>query len=306
MAELTPLYMDISGVYSGDELGLPYRDIMGEGVVGAGDLKVTQRASGADLSVDVAAGAAWVLGDTNTDAQPIYRVRNDAVVNLGISPDPSNPRIVSIIAQITDETFAGSGREWELQALHGTPDAVPAAPTLPDSALLLASVAVAAGATTIVDANITDGRVSAQVGGGSATVWKDWTPTLHGSTSDPTLGSGAVQAGRYIEVGGMVIAWGSIAVGTVGYVNGSGDVEIVLPLPAASAAAGSNPVLGAGWVLDASATQIYTAVVNLNTSDLTEALLRTDQTGGTRIGYASPFIFTNNDQLAFQLMYEKA
>lgn len=168
MAELTPLYMDISGVYSGDELGLPYRDIMSEGVVGANDLLVAQRASGANLSVDVAAGAAWVLGDTDTNAQPCYRVRNDAVVNKGITPDPSNPRKVIIVAQVTDATFSGATRVWAVTAIHGTPAASPVEPALPASALKLAVITVPAAAASIVNANIADARVRATVGGGQA------------------------------------------------------------------------------------------------------------------------------------------
>src|SRR5690348_2195735 len=160
--------MDIDAVYSGDELGLPWRDIVGEAVVdpAGGHLAVTEHAGTPNLSVDIAAGSAWILGDTNPDAQPCYRVRNDAVVNLGISPDPSLDRIVRIVAQITDETFVGTGRTWELQALHGTPAASPSAPALPDSALDLATILVAGGATSVVDADITDARATASVGGG--------------------------------------------------------------------------------------------------------------------------------------------
>lgn len=192
MAELTPLYMDINSVYSGDELGLPWRDIVGEGVIGSAlgtVLKVTEKAGGANLSVDIAAGAAWIKGDTNVDAQPIYRVRNDAVVNKGISPDPSNPRKVIIVAQITDETFAGTGRKWELLAIHGTPAGSPTEPALPASALKLAVIDVAAAATSIVNANITDSRVLAAIGGGniaSAGSGPTWTKasTPPGSPAD--------------------------------------------------------------------------------------------------------------------------
>lgn len=182
MAELTPLFMDIDSVYSGDELGLPYRDIVGEGVVdlAGGHLLVTEKAGTPDLSVDVAAGAAWIAGDTNTDAQPTYRVRNDATVNKGISPDPSNPRKVIIIAQITDETFSGTGRTWEIQALHGTPAASPAEPAVPDSAVKLAVIDVAAAATEVVDADITDSRVAAAIGGGNLSAGGGGGGTDHG------------------------------------------------------------------------------------------------------------------------------
>lgn len=167
MTELTPLFMDINSVYSGDELGLPYRDLLGEGTVAATDLAVTQRAAGANLSVDVAAGACWIAGDTNVTRQPTYRCLNDATVNKGITPDPSNPRKVLIVAQITDEGFAGTGRLWQIVAIHGTPAASPAEPALPASALPLALVDVATNATSITNANITDRRARASVGGGN-------------------------------------------------------------------------------------------------------------------------------------------
>lgn len=165
MTELTPLFMDLSSVYSGDELGLPYRDLIGEGIVGVNDLKVSQRGAGANLSVDVAAGACWVLGDTNVAAQPCYRCRNDAIVNLGITPDPTNPRKVLVVAQITDETFSGTGRQWRLVAIHGTPAASPAEPALPVSALPLGLIDVTTGDIDITNAQVTDRRARAAVGG---------------------------------------------------------------------------------------------------------------------------------------------
>lgn len=163
-----PLFMDVSSVYSGDELALPYRDIMGEGIVGSGDLAVT--AHGGANSIDLAAGACWVKGDTDANAQPTYRMRNDAVVNLGITVDPSNPRIVLVVAQITDATFAGGSRQWQLVAIHGTPAASPSVPALPASALPLAQVLVPAAAASSAAYTITDVRQRAQVFGGAAQI----------------------------------------------------------------------------------------------------------------------------------------
>lgn len=190
MAMLDPLFMDIDEVYSGDEFGLPYRDLVQEGIVAEDDFEVT---AGSGNSVDVAAGAAWVEGDTNTARQPTYRCINDATLNLGISPDPSNPRKVLIIIQIKDEAFTGTGREAELQALHGTPAASPSDPTLPDSALLLATLTVPAAAADSSAYTITDGRVRAfglgKLSGGAtegqvpvwdntAQLWQPGTPAL--------------------------------------------------------------------------------------------------------------------------------
>jgi hypothetical protein len=161
--------MDVDGVYSGDELGLPYRDLIGEGVVGVGDLLVAQRAAGANMSVDVAAGACWIKGDTDGLRQPTYRCLNDGVVNLAIAAaDATNPRIDRVIAEIIDATFAGASRLWRLRVITGTPAGSPAAPAQPASAITLATISVPALDTSIQTAQITDARVRAQVGAGAA------------------------------------------------------------------------------------------------------------------------------------------
>lgn len=162
-----PLYMDVNNAYSGDELGLPNRDFIGEGIVAAGDLAVS---AGAGNSVNIAAGSAWVLGDTNPALQPNYRVYNDAVVNLGISPDPTNPRRVLVGAQVTDQGFAGSGRVWALSAIHGTPAASPTLPATPASFLPLANVLVPAAAASSAAYTFTDMRSRAMIGAGQAIV----------------------------------------------------------------------------------------------------------------------------------------
>lgn len=158
-----PLYMDVSNAYSGDELGLPWRDVISEGVVGATDLAVTGHA--AANSIDVAKGTCWVTGDTNPDLQPTYRCFNDAVVNLGINPDPAQPRRVRVIAQVTDQGFAGTGRVWALSALHGTPAASPVLPAEPATAISLADVLVPLAAASSAAYTITDIRPRATIGG---------------------------------------------------------------------------------------------------------------------------------------------
>lgn len=170
MAEVTPpLFTDTNNAFSGDEFGLPYRDIIGEGIVEAGDLVVSQRGAGANLSVDVAAGACWIKGDADLNAQPTYRCRNNSVVNLAITPDGSNPRIVLIVAEVLDTTFDGSGsRLWRLRAIHGTPAGSPSAPALPGTAISLASIAVTAADADITSGQITDTRARAIVGAGLA------------------------------------------------------------------------------------------------------------------------------------------
>lgn len=163
MAERTPLFMDISSVYSGDELGLPLRHLVGEGIRLPGDLAVS---GGAGNTVNIAAGGAYVLGDTDTNFQPCYYCHNDAVKNLGITPDPSLPRYVLIIAQAIDAGFSGGSRQWQLQALHGTPSIGPAVPATPASALALATVLVPAAAASSAAYTITNLNPFAIAGGG--------------------------------------------------------------------------------------------------------------------------------------------
>lgn len=162
MAEVNPpLYQDVDLAYSGDELGLPYRDLIREGVVATTDLAVSQRAAGANMSVDVAAGAAWIQGDDNVAAQPTYRVRSDSVVNLAIAAaDATNPRIDRVIAEVLDATFSGTQRLWRLRVITGTPTAgatlanLTGAAAIPNNALLLANALIPATATTVTNANI--------------------------------------------------------------------------------------------------------------------------------------------------------
>jgi hypothetical protein len=93
-----------------------------EGVVGAGDLKVSQRAAGANPSVDVAVGACWVQIDTGT-RNGLVHVYNDAVANVAINPsDATNPRVDQIGVQYNDTSIpAGTGGNTPtLRYLPGT------------------------------------------------------------------------------------------------------------------------------------------------------------------------------------------
>ena len=147
--------------YGADELARPYRDILGEGVVGANDLKVT---AGAGLTVNVAAGACWIKGDVST-LQPLYRCISDGVKTLTLAgAHASLARIDLVVADVRDSAFSGSNKDWRIYAITGTPDAAPVAPALPASAIALATVPVAAAAS--VPGTITDQRGRAVIGGG--------------------------------------------------------------------------------------------------------------------------------------------
>lgn len=165
MAVVTPpLFQTIDGVYDGASLGLPYRDLVAEGVVSSGDLAVTQRGAGANMSVDVAAGVAWVRGDDSV-SQPAYRVYNDATVNLAVdAAHASLDRVDRVIAEVRDAAFSGVSTDWRLRVVTGTPAASPSAPSEPNNALTLALVSVPAGDTSIEGTQIADYRQYATTG----------------------------------------------------------------------------------------------------------------------------------------------
>lgn len=135
-----------------------------EGVGGVsryGDLEVVQRGAGANMSVDVAAGRAYVLGTENA-MQGAYFVTNEAAVNLAIgTANGSNPRNDLIVVRVQDSEYSGAVDTAAAVVVPGTPAASPVDPAVPANSLRLARVRVNAGATSITSANITNLRTLA-------------------------------------------------------------------------------------------------------------------------------------------------
>lgn len=132
------------------------------GTTKTGDLGVTQRALGANMSVDVASGRAVVLG-TDVADQGKYLVHSDAVVNVPIAaaPGAGQERIDLVVAQVRDAAvIGGANNDWILTAVTGTPAAIGTAiePATPASSLVLARILVQALVTTILNADITERR----------------------------------------------------------------------------------------------------------------------------------------------------
>lgn len=120
-------------------------------------LEVFQRSAGANMSIDVETGAA-IVGDGNNCAFYSNTVRENLVI---ASNSSGNDRIDRIVVEL-DLTLGVGANTCELKVVQGTPAGSPSAPTLTQTAtkyqLSLAQVAVADGASSIVDANITDER----------------------------------------------------------------------------------------------------------------------------------------------------
>lgn len=249
MAAVTPpLFQTIDSVYTGASLGLPYRDWVREGVLGAGDMAVTQRGAGANMSVDVAAGVAWIQGD-DSGIQPAYRCYNDATVNLAVAAaHATNPRIDRVIAEVRDAVFSGVSTDWQLRVITGTPAGSPVAPSLPNNAITLALVSVPANDTTIENAQITDGRPRAQLGasGGLVPVVTSLPPLPHDGmvvdyVADSANGvvwrfryrSGAPSSYKWEFVGGSPLqsrTYNDVSSTNTSYVALSGAPSVTVPL----------------------------------------------------------------------------
>lgn len=128
------------------------------GIVGASSLAVTAQGT-PNMTVNVASGWAAIVGTTQSN-MGTYIGYNDATTILTVTTaNAVNPRIDLVCMTVNDAYYSGSTNNVVLQIIAGTAAASPVAPTLPANSVSLATIAVAANATTITSGNITDTRV---------------------------------------------------------------------------------------------------------------------------------------------------
>jgi hypothetical protein len=85
---------------------------------------------------------------------------NDAATVVAITTaNPTNPRIDLICMTVQDAYYTGAQNNVVFQVVAGTPATSPVVPSLPANSIALAEIAVAAGALSINNGNITDRRV---------------------------------------------------------------------------------------------------------------------------------------------------
>jgi hypothetical protein len=129
------------------------------GIIGTSSLAVTQ-AGTPGMAVQVAAGWGAIVGDFTTN-MGVYQFYNDAATQLSVTAaNPTNPRIDRVVVTVNDSYYTGATNNVTFTVVAGTAAASPTAPATPTNSISLATIAVAAGATSIVNANITDTRVS--------------------------------------------------------------------------------------------------------------------------------------------------
>lgn len=132
------------------------------GVRRTGDFAVSQSGPPA-MSVSIAAGWAAILGTTQSN-MGVYTVYNDAATTATVTTaDATNPRIDRVVVTVNDSAYTGSTNNVVFTVVAGTPAAVPAAPATPANSISLATIAVGAAVTTILNANITDTRARTEI-----------------------------------------------------------------------------------------------------------------------------------------------
>lgn len=190
--QATPMFLQNATGHPAEDVRRMLWSMMGgrPGIIKTGDLAVTQNGT-PNMSVNVADGRAFIAG-TEGSFQGVYHLENRGTLNVVIAAsDPTNPRRDLIVAKVQDAIYSGSTNAASIVAVTGTPNASPVDPAVPNNCIVLARVAVAANATSIVNANITDLRTSF-VQSSSAVLQQTYACGLSGvlvctSTTRPTL-----------------------------------------------------------------------------------------------------------------------
>ena len=163
-----------------------------QGIADYGSMKVSQSAT-PGMSVSVAAGHALILG-TSTATQGLYIAYNDGATSVAIATaSPTLPRIDRIVVTVQDAYYTGANNQVIYQAITGTPNASPVAPAIPANSVSLATITVAALQTTVVNANITDTRPTAQLSENAFTAQVTAANTL-------TVNGIAAQTGKALKI----------------------------------------------------------------------------------------------------------
>jgi len=169
-----------------------------QGILTSTNFQAAQRGAGANLSVDVSSGLAYVLGDDVTN-QGTYQVWNDATVNVtGWTVPGAGTFHHRLILQVQDKLNNGaySGYVAVLLPVLDTGSGLPAEP---NTAITLATIDIPSGTSAITNSMINDFRQ--RVGPVSTTKTAD-TSRAHATsfTNDPDLQLLNLQANSTYEV----------------------------------------------------------------------------------------------------------
>ena len=135
-----------------------------------------------------------------------------------------------------------------------------------------------------------------------ASAWQDYTATV--SSASVTLGTGGTNVARYAKVGRTVNAYGVITLGTGGSFTGASDIEIALPLTAASSAA----QIGTAYAVDTGVYRHLGIVVAAADATTFKVRLTPNGTDNSLVAMTAtaPFTWGDTDTLYWQITYESA
>lgn len=290
---------NVSTLNADDFRGLIEALVPTEGIIVSGDLAVTANGT-PNMTVNVAAGTAIIVGDDTPATQGSYFVKNDATVNLAIAAaDPTNPRKDIVIAQVRDSFYSGASDDWRLTVVTGTPAASPAEPALPNNSLKLAVIAVAAAASSITSGVITDSRTSAAglAGAIDDTPWTAYTPTV---TQSGTV-TKTVTYAKYKKVGRTVTV--NLLLTMTGSGTASNAIIISLPFAAFNASA---LVVGTFHLFNNSGPNHFVGAAAFWSTTSVACLTNNNSHYLGQASSAFSSTLASGDQLTLSLTYESA
>jgi hypothetical protein len=135
-------------------------------------------------------------------------------------------------------------------------------------------------------------------------VWQAYTPALTAATTNPTLGTGSTQQGRYVQIGKFVHAEVFIGFGTSGTAAGSGIYSISLPVAGNQQA--QAVVIGDGLIKCAGLSTFVETLYNTTTTATVRYCTAAVNGTLTTVTHAVPGAWTINDQLIVSFTYEAA
>ena len=129
--------------------------------------------------------------------------------------------------------------------------------------------------------------------------YESWTPALTASTTNPTLGTGSSQTGRYGRVNKSVYGQGQISFGTSGTAAGSGFYYVSIPVTAQAA----GQLVGTWQGYDSSANASYFGFL---ISETTSRCLLYYNNPASVVTNAAPWTWAASDFIRVQFAYEAA
>lgn len=235
-------------------------------------LGVTQTPT-ATSSIIVGAGAGVIQAATLDGASIVGDVQDSVIDVLGPSPVVGNPRNDIVVA----DRATGS-----IRVIIGAAAAIPADPAVPSSAIPLARLSHAAGATTVPTTAITDLRVFTTLNQPPSPQWLSITPVYSNTLGENlSVGDGSI-VGKWRASGSgpgqsVTFHW-KLTRGAGTNLGTGGSWTIGLPVPAAD----FGIAIGAGMQTIGSARKPLTLEMVSN------SLLVMNDVAGNRIGPTNP------------------